>query len=583
MANNVIQYTSRTFEAILNDINNDNELIDKPNWWKRGIAGIGDVISMWNNAIANNILLRTSYTRKNVKLILELIDYLLTPQQTSNGIIIFYINDSAIFPFSVDKADLVALTTGNITVSSKRFEARSGETITAVTEDVNYTDVNTTNNTFTVTRKYITGERIRLTTSGTIPDPLVVDTNYYVIAIDATTIKLSTSIVNALNGISIDLATQGSGDHTLNLYSIQVQVYQQTSVEEYSIGVSDGVTGFQEFDLSDIDVLEDTLTVKINSVSYTKVETFINSVVTDKVFRLFYNTDNSSLVQLPGNNFGEIPPAFDIFVSYAYGGGSQSNVQSKNKITVYAGTNSYIDGVSNPTIITGGSDPETIEAAKITAPMLLKARDRFVTDADGEVLALNFGGISITKVIKNEYGPLSCKIVNIANGGGNLSGATKTALQNYLIDKTILESVDVRVEDATITTINVTSAAKMLTGYSFTDILPYFRLAWKLFFSEIGKEIKLDYESNGIESAVELINGYFSETFNSTGYDQIKLLIENLKYRNFEDEIQASDAFGYIDSFVSGIDYLTISVPSFPITLANDEITTYGILSLTEI
>jgi len=38
----------------------------------------------------------------------------------------------------------------------------------------------------------------------------------------------------------------------------------------------------------------------------------------------------------------------------------------------------------------------------------------------------------------------------------------KTAIQNYLISISILESIDVRFDSATITSINVQSAAKML-------------------------------------------------------------------------------------------------------------------------
>ena len=43
---NPIQYTSRTFQTILADINSDKELADKPEWFKRMIAGVGDVMSM---------------------------------------------------------------------------------------------------------------------------------------------------------------------------------------------------------------------------------------------------------------------------------------------------------------------------------------------------------------------------------------------------------------------------------------------------------------------------------------------------------------------------------------------------------
>jgi hypothetical protein len=39
----------------------------------------------------------------------------------------------------------------------------------------------------------------------------------------------------------------------------------------------------------------------------------------------------------------------------------------------------------------------------------------------------------------------------------------------------------------------------------------------------------------------------------------------------------------YVDGHVFGVDYLTITAPSFPISLADDEITTDGTISLTEI
>jgi hypothetical protein len=582
--NNVIQYTSKTFEEILNDINNDSELVDKPNWWKRSIAGIGDVIAMWNNALANNLLLRTSYTRRNTKLILELIDYQLAEQETSSGIVLFYIKDTAVFPFTVNSTDLIALTTGNLQTSSLRFEARSSINVTSISEIVAAGSVSFANDTFTVTRDYLTGEKVRLTTTGALPSPLVIDTDYYVIRVDATTIKLCSSLVNAYNGTAINLTDAGTGNHTVYLYSFQATMYQQQSVDEFSIGVSDGVTSFQEFNLSDKNILSDTLTVTINSLSYDLIPTWVNSISTDRHYKIFYNNDNSSVLQFGNNDWGIIPPAFDINVSYAFGGGQESNITVANKINVYAGNNSNIDGVSNPGILTGGEDPETISSAKIIAPAILKARDRFVTEDDGEALTLSYDGISLTNVIKNYYGVLSCKVVNIASGGGQLSAGTKTALQTYLINRSVLESIDVRVEDATITSINTTSAAKLLSGYTWTGgVENYFRLAWKLFWSEAGYEIYLNYQSEGIENTVVLINIIFSESFTSSDYSQITKLLDNFLPRNFNDDIQESDAVGFIAPNIYGVDYITITSPSFPLSFSEDEISTYGSLTLTEI
>lgn len=582
----MIQYTSRTYDSILADINSDNDLKDKPNWWKRMIAELGDIISMWNNAIANNVLLDPAYTRKNVQLILELIDYYLSPQSTASGIILFYFPGTVVFPFTIALEDVVALTSGTTSVSSKRFEGRAAVSVTDVNETFLPAAVNTGTEEITVTRDFLTGEKVRFTTTNTLPAPLAVGTDYYVIRVDATTIKLATSLAYAYAGTEINLTSQGIGIHTIRLYSVQVTGYQQQSKDPVIIGESDGSTEWQEFNLPDIDILEDTLIITINSVTWTKVDTFVDSGNTDKHYRLFYNNDNSALIQFGDGTYGEIPGAFEIEAEYATGGGSDSNVTAQNTITIYGGTDSNVNAVSNPGSLTGGDDPEDLETAKILGPLLLKTRDRFVTASDGEALALAYDGITQVKIIENAFGVLSARVLCIASGGGNLDAATKTALQTYLIDRTVLESIDVRVQDLTITSTNVTSAAKLLNGYTFTGgVEEYFRLAWKLFLSEAGKEIYDDFLSNGVDSARALINTIFTESYTSSDNTQISLFLNNFGnyYRTIGDDIQESDAFAFVAGFTTGIDYITIAVPAFPVVLASDEITTDGVINLSEI
>lgn len=587
---NPIQYTSRTFESILQDINNDSELVDKPNWWKRGISGVGDVASMWNNATANNLLLSTSFTRRNVQLLLELIDYTMAAQATSSGTLIFYIDGGASFPFTVAQTDLVGLTAGTTTVSAKRFEARGSQNVTLVTENVAAASVNIGTDALTVTRDFTTGEKIRVSTSGTLPSPLTIDTDYYVIRVSATEIKLATTLANALAGTQIDVTTQGTGTHTVDLYSVQVTCYQQLTRDSVEVGDSDGATSWQEFDLPDVDILQDTLIITINAVTWTRVTTFVDSTSTDKHYRLFFNTDNTSTIQFGDGTYGEIPPAFAVQAEYATGGGSESNVSAINSINVYGGSDSNIESVANVAAFTGGAAPQSIAEAKVLGPLLLKARDRFITGDDGESLSLAFGGIAISKVIENAFGVLSARVLNIANGGGTLSSAIKASLQQYLIDRTVLESIDVRVEDPTITPINVTASAKVLSGYTWSgQVENWYRLAWKLFFSEAGKEILEDYNSNGIDSARALINTVFSESFNSSNNTQIQTLIEawnggNLSPRDIgENDIQESDASAFVAAYTEGVDYISITAPTFPISIAEDEITTPGTLSLSEI
>jgi len=77
------------------------------------------------------------------------------------------------------------------------------------------TDVDIANDKLTVTIDIPTGAEIKFTTDNTLPTPLVVGTTYYAIRVDATHIKVATSLANANAGIAIDLTDVGTGTHTV--------------------------------------------------------------------------------------------------------------------------------------------------------------------------------------------------------------------------------------------------------------------------------------------------------------------------------------------------------------------------------
>lgn len=582
MSHNPIQYTSRTYNTIMADINSDPDLVDTPEWWKRFIAGAVDTLSIIINAIANNLYLRTAYTRQGVADLLELIDYRLTEQSTSTGVLLIYLKNTVTYPKTLARADIAGLTTGSISQSAKRFEGRESIIQIDESESFVYTAVNTTNDTITLAREYMTGEKVRFT-GADLPAPLVADTDYYTIKVTSTEIKLATSLSNAYAGTAIDITAQGSGTSNIYLYSVRATVYQQELKDTIVIGTSNGVQDFQKFNFPDNNVLRDTVTVVINSETWERVETFVDSTATSKHYQVLYNTDNTAYLQFGGNSFGMVPGVFDISVTYAVGGGSGSNISVANKINVYGGSDSDVLGVSNPSIMSGGANPQSIEEGKKLGPILLKARDRFVTQEDGEALALNYGGLSQARVNPNIYGVLSVQVLGVANGGGNPGSTLKDAITTYLTDRTILESVEVVFDDLTITPVNVTSGTRMLPGYTFANVLPYIRLAWKLLLTETGSEIQNEYNENGISSTIVLINSILSEAFTIDDGDQISTLVANLRPRQIGEDLQASDVYGYIDSYVVGVDYITITLPTLPITIGNDEITTYGTLTLTEI
>ena len=586
MTTSPIRYTSRTFTSVMNDINSDVNLVDKPEWFKRIWAGVGDMLSMIENASANQSFLRTAFTRQAVIDLCELLDYDLTPRVESSGTLLFYLKGTTAFPVTILAKDMTGRTVSTIVVASKKFEARTPSTIAASSET--FVAV-AGDDKLTVARVYTTGEKVRLTTAAAdLPSPLLINTDYYVIYVDATHIRLATTLLRAYAGLYIDILDAGTPAHTIHLYSFPKICYQQESISTaISLGTADASTEWQEFSLPHSWVLKNTLVITINAVVWTRVDTFVNSLSTDTHFKLIYDKDGRCKIRFGDGAYGVLPGAFAVYAMYAYGGGADGNVGVANRVSLYAGSDANIEGISNPSILTGGANEESIESAKYLAPLLLKARDRFVTVEDGEALAKAYGGVSIVTVNSNVYGLLSAQVIIVPTGGGVPTAPFKALLQTYLIDRTILGSIDVRVEDPTYNTRNVTSAMKVKTGYVFASILPLYTLCVRLLMSEYTTDIVEDYLTNGIESAVLLINTKWAITFTSVDYPQIQVFLEEIEGHGlapyFGQTHDQSETLGFINMFIDGVDYVTWAAPAFPITNAVDEISTDGAMTLTEI
>ncbi len=80
------------------------------------------------------------------------------------------------------------------------------------------TDVDATANTFTLaTHGLRTGQLCRVTTSNALPAGLAINTDYWVIKVDANTIKVAASYADAIAGTAVDITTTGTGNQTFHL------------------------------------------------------------------------------------------------------------------------------------------------------------------------------------------------------------------------------------------------------------------------------------------------------------------------------------------------------------------------------
>lgn len=73
--------------------------------------------------------------------------------------------------------------------------------------------------TLSSTVSYPTNTPVTISTTGTVPSPLVATTTYYAIQISGTTLQLASTSANALLGIPIDILSNGIGTNILTSYN----------------------------------------------------------------------------------------------------------------------------------------------------------------------------------------------------------------------------------------------------------------------------------------------------------------------------------------------------------------------------
>jgi len=88
---------------------------------------------------------------------------------------------------------------------------------------------------------YNTGVSCQLTTTGTLPTGLSLFTTYYIVVIDANTIKFATSLANAIAGVTLSPTNgTGSGTHTVDVTALSVTAsgsfFQDIGKSRWGIG-----------------------------------------------------------------------------------------------------------------------------------------------------------------------------------------------------------------------------------------------------------------------------------------------------------------------------------------------------------
>jgi hypothetical protein len=182
------------------------------------------------------------------------------------------------------------------------------------------------------------------------------------------------------------------------------------------IGTSDGSPNMR-FELGETPVVDGSVSVYVQDgdlfSKWTQVEHLIDYGINDLVYSLIVDDNNVVSINFGDGVSGVIPTIYsEIRALYNVGGGSIGNVIADTINTI-----DYIPGLSegqvtaiqgaitvtNSTAALGGSDPESNDQIRISAPASLRSGNRAVTLKDFADLALSVGGVGKANATANVW------------------------------------------------------------------------------------------------------------------------------------------------------------------------------------
>jgi len=233
----------------------------------------------------------------------------------------------------------------------------------------------------------------------------------------------STVTVNANVALATDGQTTneilGSGDSTNPALQFTLK---QSPLTYLSSSASFGVTS--------------TLQIWVNNLQWHEVGNFLASGPSDRVFVTVMNEDGTVTVQFGDGIAGARTPtgSMNIRAVYRVGIGLAGMVQT-GQLTQPLDRPQGLQSSTNPSPATGGSDPDTAETARVSAPLHVLTLDRVVSLDDYQNYCLVFGGIAKALATWTWFNDLRGVFLTVAGPAGAAiedptTGDLITALHN---------------------------------------------------------------------------------------------------------------------------------------------------------
>jgi hypothetical protein len=244
-----------------------------------------------------------------------------------------------------------------------------------------------------------------------------------------------------------------SQDYYLTAGTLYVDVNVIQGIKGELTVTSNGLEN-QSINIPFINVENTSIILTVDSVTWDEVDTFLNSVGTDTVYKVVLESDDTVTIHF-GNNIQGKAPDFNssIYITYVKSDGAAGNVYASGQIVtifdkIYDSHGSQVTNatVTNSGTLLGAADAESTEHIRYYAPKLFAAGQRAVTKVDFKAMITGYNGVADAIVwgerengLVPDYNQFNkVNICVILQGWLSPDSTFKTVLGNYLYDSSLL-------------------------------------------------------------------------------------------------------------------------------------------------
>jgi hypothetical protein len=356
--------------------------------------------------------------------------------------------------------------------------------------------------------------------SGDVVSGDVVNTVYFTTDSDITIAAQvdetpGTETVSALEGRYVTVVADDT-----NAYGELIGTSTGMPNMSFELGEAPSVDGSTELYVQDGDIYS----------KWTQVQHLLDKGPTDLVYQVNTDADNNVFITFGDGVSGVIPTIHsEIRANYMVGGGLIGNVPSDTLVDIV-----YVPGLSTnettalQSIITvtndspaiGGSDPETTNQIRVSAPASLRAANRAVTLQDYADLSISVSGVGKANAFSEIWTSVTVYIApsrsaidsDLAPGLDDLGDPTieydrlKEEVENYLSDK-ILLGTTVTIQPPTYVDLVITLQYAKLDQYTTAEVELAVKQALLTSFGYNGMEFQDTIYPQDIEFALNQVPG----------------------------------------------------------------------------